>query len=84
MDEYCNQGKEDYSDIQDRALGARYVRYMWTYALSITHISAWIQQVFYNGCSRVLEKFVRISGVHVHTGTRPSKQLVLTEELLMA
>ncbi len=27
MDNYCNQGKDDYSDIQDRALGARYVRY---------------------------------------------------------
>ncbi len=27
MDDYCNQGKDDYSDIQDRALGARYVRY---------------------------------------------------------
>ncbi len=24
--------------------------------------------VFYNECSRVLEKFVRISGVYVHTG----------------
>ncbi len=31
--------------------------------------------------ARVLEKFVRISGVYVHTGTRRSKQLVLTEEL---
>ncbi len=29
-------------------------------------------------------KFVRISGVYVHTGIRCSKQLVLTEELLMA
>ncbi len=27
MDDYCNQGKDDYSDIKDRALGARYVRY---------------------------------------------------------
>ncbi len=27
MDDYCNQEKDDYSDIQDRALGARYVRY---------------------------------------------------------
>ncbi len=27
MDDYRNQGKDDYSDIQDRALGARYVRY---------------------------------------------------------
>ncbi len=27
MDDYCNQGKDDYSDIQDRALGTRYVRY---------------------------------------------------------
>ncbi len=27
MEDYCNQGKDDYSDIQDRALGARYVRY---------------------------------------------------------
>ncbi len=25
MDEDCNQGKDDYSDIQDRALGARAV-----------------------------------------------------------
>ncbi len=40
-----------------------------------------IQRVFYNGCSRVLEKFMRISGVYVHTGIRRSKQLVLTEEL---
>ncbi len=33
----------------------------------------------------MLEKFVRISGVYVHnTGTRRSKQLVLTEELLIA
>ncbi len=29
----------------------------------------------------MLEKFVRIGGVYVHTGTRRSKQLVLTEEL---
>ncbi len=29
----------------------------------------------------MLEKFVRISGVYVHTGIRCSKQLVLTEEL---
>ncbi len=29
----------------------------------------------------VLEEFMRISGVCVHTGTRCSKQLVLTEEL---
>ncbi len=27
MDDYCNQGKDDYSDIQDRALGVRYVCY---------------------------------------------------------
>ncbi len=27
MDDYCNQGRDDYSDIQDRALDARYVRY---------------------------------------------------------
>ncbi len=27
MGDYCNQGKDDYSDMQDRALGARYVRY---------------------------------------------------------
>ncbi len=26
MDDYCNQGKDDYSDIQDCALGVRYVR----------------------------------------------------------
>ncbi len=32
----------------------------------------------------MLEKFVRISGVYVHAGIRRSKQLVLTEELLMA
>ncbi len=32
----------------------------------------------------MLEKFVRISGVYVHTGIRRSKQLVLTEEMLMA
>ncbi len=25
MDDYCNQGKDDYSDIHDRALGVRYV-----------------------------------------------------------
>ncbi len=37
--------------------------------------------VEYNGCSCVLEKFVRISGVYVHTSIRRSKQLVLTEEL---
>ncbi len=36
---------------------------------------------FYNGCSCVLEKFMRISGDYVHTGIRRSKQLVLTEEL---
>ncbi len=29
MDYHCNQGKADYSDIQDRALGVRYVRYKW-------------------------------------------------------
>ncbi len=29
---------------------------------------------FYNGCSRVLEKFARISGVYVHMGIRRSKQ----------
>ncbi len=29
MDDYCNQGKDDYSDIQTRALGVRYVRYKW-------------------------------------------------------
>ncbi len=28
----------------------------------------------------MLAKFVRISGVYVHTGTRRSKQLVLTED----
>ncbi len=28
MDGDCNQGKDDYSDIQDRALGARCVRYL--------------------------------------------------------
>ncbi len=28
MDEDCNQGKDDYSDIQDRALGARRVLYL--------------------------------------------------------
>ncbi len=43
MDDYCNQGKDDYSDIQDRALGARYVHYdaqtNCVCALS-THISA--------------------------------------------
>ncbi len=38
-------------------------------------------ECFNNGYSRVLEKFVRISGVHVHMGIRCSKQLVLTEEL---
>ncbi len=38
-------------------------------------------ECFINRCSRVLEKFVRISGVYVHTGIRLSKQLVLTEEL---
>ncbi len=27
MDDYYNQGKADYSDIQDRALGMRYVHY---------------------------------------------------------
>ncbi len=37
-----------------------------------------IKRVFYNRCSCVLEKFVRISGVYVHTGIR---QIVLTEEL---
>ncbi len=29
MDDYWNPGRDDYSDIQDRALGARYVRYKW-------------------------------------------------------
>ncbi len=29
MDDYCNQGKDDYSDIQDRALGVHCVRYKW-------------------------------------------------------
>ncbi len=29
MDDDCNQGKDDYSDIQDRALGTRCVRYYW-------------------------------------------------------
>ncbi len=28
MDDYCNLGKDDYSDIQDRALGARCVGYV--------------------------------------------------------
>ncbi len=28
MDDDCNQGKDDYSDIQDCALGARRVRYL--------------------------------------------------------
>ncbi len=28
MDDYCNQGKDDYSDIQYRALGARFVCYL--------------------------------------------------------
>ncbi len=32
----------------------------------------------------MLDKFVRISGVYVHTGIRRSKQLVFTEELMMA
>ncbi len=44
MDDYCNQGKDDYSDIQDRALGARYVRYdaQTNRARSrLTHISVW-------------------------------------------
>ncbi len=45
MDDYCNQGKDDYSDIQDRALGAGYVRYdaqtNRVCALWLTHISAW-------------------------------------------
>ncbi len=29
MDDYCNQGKDDYRDIQDRALGVRFVCYNW-------------------------------------------------------
>ncbi len=45
MDDYCNQGKDDYSDIQDRALGARYVRYdtqtNCVVRSRLTHISAW-------------------------------------------
>ncbi len=98
MDDYCNQGKADYSDMQDCALGMHYVRYKWCaneqsmialgsliflldYSSVYSH--SWIQRVFYNGCSRLL-KFVRISGVYVHMGIRCSKQLVLTEELLMA
>ncbi len=48
---------------------------------SSVYSRSWMQRVFYNGCSYVLEKFVRISGVYVHTGIRHSKQLVLTEEL---
>ncbi len=28
MDDDCNQGKDDYSDIQYRALGTRFVRYL--------------------------------------------------------
>ncbi len=48
---------------------------------SSVYSRSWIQRVFYNGCSRVLEKFLKISGVYVHTGIRRSKQLVLTEEL---
>ncbi len=91
--DYCNQGKANYSDIQNRALGVRYVRYKWDanepcmcaldhsniiflLEYSSVYSHRWIQWVFYNGCLRVLEKFVRISGVH--TGIR---QLVLTEEL---
>ncbi len=77
-------------DIQDRALGAHYIRYKWcanelcTCALgsliflleySSVYSCSWIQRVFYNGCSCVLEKFVRISGVYVH---------YVTEEVLMA
>ncbi len=27
--DYCNLGKDDYSDLQDRALGAHCVRYKW-------------------------------------------------------
>ncbi len=40
MDDYYNQGNADYSDMQDRALGAHCVRYMMckqtVYVLSIT------------------------------------------------
>ncbi len=100
MDDDCNQGKDDYSDIQDRALSTRCVRYLmpkWTVYVrsrctdhyniiflleySWVYSRSWIQRVFYNGCSRVLEKFVRISGVHAHMDIRCSKQLILTEEL---
>ncbi len=55
-------------------------------ALSITltsyfclNTAQYIHIVEYTEC--LLEKFVRISGVYVHTGIRRSKQLVLTEEL---
>ncbi len=49
MGDYCNQSKADYSGIQDRALGARYVRYdaqtnrVCALSITLTHISAWIQ-----------------------------------------
>ncbi len=45
----CNQGKDDYSDMQDRALGMRCVRYMMrkraVHALSAL-LRSWIQRVF--------------------------------------
>ncbi len=36
---------------------------------SSVYSRSWIQRVFNNGCSRVLEKFVRIGGVYVHTAS---------------
>ncbi len=92
MDDYCNQGEDDNSGIQNRALGVRYVRYNWCankpcmcaldhyniiflLEYSSVYSLSWLQRVFYYGCSHVLEKFVRISGVYVHTGIRRFKRL---------
>ncbi len=99
MDNYCNQVKDDYSDRQDRALGACCVSYLmrkrtvylgsrrtdhyniiFLLEYSSVYSRSSIKQVFYNGCSCGLEKFVRISGVNV--GIKRSKQIVLTEELM--
>ncbi len=50
------------------ALDALITNIIFLLEYSSVYSQSWIQRVFYNGCSRELEKFVRINGVsRVHT-----------------
>ncbi len=93
MDGYCNQGKDDYNDIHDSALGVHYVRYKWCAnepcmrALGSLIFLLEYSSVYSRSCfitdARACWRSLWGSVVFEHTGIRRSKQLVLTEELLM-